>query len=114
MKSGNILPIIDPEAIEYAKTLGHTIDPYFPPVKTDSGIWALDGIASTRSGNKLAKNVNVGNRIFTDDTVTILSNSRYKITSANDFSSSLSPAQASFLSVLTKNQSPQKNFAIKP
>jgi hypothetical protein len=41
MKSGNKLPVIEQAAIDYAKILGQEIDPYFPPIKTDSGTMGI-------------------------------------------------------------------------
>lgn len=105
------VPTIDAEVEKFAKESGFEVDRYFPPVRLGPNQWAFDGTSSMRCGNTLTGNVNLGNRIFTNDTLTILGKGKCKITPANDFASHVTPAQAVFLSFLNNNHNVKKILA---
>ena len=104
-------PAVDAEAQEFAKSFGQEIDPYFPPVKLGPNSWAIGGTGNMRSGNVLRGNVNLGNRIFTNDTLTILDKGKCKITPANDFASHVTPEQAVFLSMFNRSSANASTLA---
>lgn len=76
---------LEPWWLEMAQQSNKSIDPDLVPLLID-GAWYLDGMVyESKSDRKMMGNVNIGNRIFTDATVTFLGEGKYKISSKNDF-----------------------------
>lgn len=103
---------LDTAMIDFAKSLNKEIDPELEPIFS-SGIWVLDGMVSNnRSGDKLMGAVNIGNRIFTDDTVTLLKNGKYKISPKGDFFAG-NNARLSFIMNLSADNAQKNNSLAK-
>jgi hypothetical protein len=76
---------LDAEALAYAKKLGDLFDPYFPPVKDEKNNWHIGGQCSHFAAKMMMGSVNLGNRIFTNDTVALTGKGQCKITPASNF-----------------------------
>lgn len=78
-------PELTEDVIALAKMLNQDIDADLGPI-ISSGTIILDGRTATNiSGKKLMGDVNIGNRILTNDTVTLLGNGKYKVSPACRF-----------------------------
>ena len=81
----NPVPKLDEDMFKIGKSITKDIDPDLEPIYV-SGAWHLDGmISESIFDNKRMGNVNIGNRIFTDDMVTLLGNGKYKISPKSGF-----------------------------